>query len=191
MNLLFKGIANYAALDHLSGMRRKKFRMKKRGLVWFKNDLRLHDNEALVKAQQECSDLVCCYCIEKSDFEKLDLGFRRKDAVRFKFMHQSVLDLRKNLESLGGHLIVGEISAVDTLVQLVEKYGVTDVYAEQEYAAYELDLVNAVINALPAVKFHFFWGKTLYHKDDIPFKISNIPPSTNGFEFLYSSSLNP
>lgn len=155
--------------------------MKKRGLVWFKNDLRLHDNEALVKAQQECSDLVCCYCIEKSDFEKLDLGFRRKDAVRFKFMHQSVLDLRKNLESLGGHLIVGEISAVDTLVQLVEKYGVTDVYAEQEYAAYELDLVNAVINALPAVKFHFFWGKTLYHKDDIPFKISNIPLTSKAY----------
>jgi len=108
--------------------------MNKRGLVWFKNDLRLHDNEALLKAHEECSDLVFCYCIEKSDFELSDLGFRKKDVVRFKFMHQSVLNLRKNLESLGGHLVIGEISAIVTLPKLIEEYGITDVYAEEEYA---------------------------------------------------------
>ena len=112
--------------------------MKRRGLVWFKNDLRLHDNEALVKAHEECSDLVFCYCIEKSDFDKSNLDFRKKDAVRFKYMHQSVLDLRKNLRSLGGHLVVGEISAIVTIPELVEAYGITDIYAEEEYAAYEI-----------------------------------------------------
>jgi deoxyribodipyrimidine photo-lyase len=67
--------------------------MVKRGLVWFKNDLRLHDNETLVRANEECSELVCCYCIERSDFEWLDLGFRRMGINRFKFLEQSIMDL--------------------------------------------------------------------------------------------------
>ncbi|MFC4142725.1 DASH family cryptochrome [Pedobacter mendelii] len=155
--------------------------MKKRGLVWFKNDLRLHDNEALTRALEECSDLVFCYCIEKKDFEKLDFGFRRSDIIRFKFMEQSVLDLKKNLESLGGHLIVGVDSALVTLPGLVEAYGITDVYAEKEYASYEITLVAKVLKALPKTRFHFFWGKTLYHKDDIPFEISKIPLTSKAY----------
>ena len=35
--------------------------MIKRGLVWFKNDLRLHDNEALCKALLESDELLFCY----------------------------------------------------------------------------------------------------------------------------------
>jgi len=165
--------------------------MKKRGLVWFKNDLRLHDNEALIKAQKECSELVFCYCIEKSDYDQSELGFRKKDAVRFKFMHQSVLNLRKNLEFLGGDLVVGEISANVTLPELVEAYGITDIYAEEEYAPYEINLVHAVMDVLPAVDFHFFWGKTLYHKDDIPFEIAKIPLTSKAYRIPAGREAQP
>jgi len=165
--------------------------MKKRGLVWFKNDLRLHDNEALIRAQEECTDLVFCYCMEKKDFEQLDLGFPRVDVVRFKFLRQSVLNLRKNLKALGGHLIVGEVSALVTLPGLVEEYGITDVYAEEEYASYELNLVDQVRRALPGISFHFFWGKTLYHKDDIPFQISKIPLTSKAYRIPVGSKAEP
>jgi deoxyribodipyrimidine photo-lyase len=165
--------------------------MKKRGLVWFKNDLRLHDNEALIRAQEECADLVFCYCIEKKEFDKLNLGFRRVDVVRFKFLQQSVLNLRKNLESHGGHLIIGEVSAHVTLPELVEEYGITDVYAEEEYASYEMNLADQVMNALPEISFHFFWGKTLYHKDDIPFEISKIPLTSKAYRIPVGSKAEP
>ena len=58
----------------------------KTGLVWFKNDLRLHDNESLQKAIQECDELIFCYAIEKSNFKKLDLGFKKCDINRFEFV---------------------------------------------------------------------------------------------------------
>lgn len=165
--------------------------MEKRGLVWFKNDLRLHDNEALVRAQEACSELFFCYCLEKKDFEKLDLGFKRVDVIRFKFLEQSVCNLKKNLESLDGHLIVGLDSAIVTLPGLVEEYGITDVYAEEEYAGYELALVDQVMKALPEIKFHFFWGKTLYHKDDIPFEISKIPLSSKAYRIPAGKEAEP
>lgn len=165
--------------------------MNKRGLVWFKNDLRLHDNEALTRAQEECSDLVFCYCIEKKDFEKLDLGFRRADIIRFKFMEQSVLNLRKNLESMGAHLLVGDISALITLPELVSKYGITDIYAEKEYASYEIELADQLIKELPETGFHFFWGKTLYHIDDIPFEISKIPLTSKAYRIPAGKEAEP
>ncbi|MDQ8051948.1 MAG: DASH family cryptochrome [Pedobacter sp.] len=155
--------------------------MKKRGLVWFKNDLRVHDNEALVTAQKECAELVLCYCIEESWFERHYLGFRRADINRFRFLEQSVLQLRDNLEAIGGHLLIGEKSAVETLPELVEEHGITDIYAEGEYAPYELELVEKVCSKLPEVDFHFFWGKTLYHIDDIPFEISKIPLTSKAY----------
>lgn len=154
---------------------------KKRGLVWFKNDLRLHDNQALVTAQEECTELLFCYCIKKKDFSELELGFRRTDVIRFRFMEQSVLNLKKNLETLGGHLIVGTDSALVTLPKLVKEYDITDIYAEEEYAAYEMALAGEIQNVLPKIKFHFFWGKTLYHKDDIPFEISKIPLTSKAY----------
>lgn len=165
--------------------------MKKRGLIWFKNDLRLHDNESLVKAHEECDDLICCYCVEKSTFDKLELGFRKADLVRFKFLEQSVIDLRNNLESIGGHLVIGELSAINTLPELIKLYGITDIYAEEEYASEELNLVKKLQDLLPNIKFHFFWGKTLYHKNDIPFEIKKIPLTSKAYRIPVAKQTEP
>lgn len=163
----------------------------KTGLVWFKNDLRLHDNEALTKAVQECDELIFCYAIEESNFKKLDLGFKKCDVNRFKFLEQSVVDLQNNLEKLGGHLLVGSDSAAQHLPKLVKKYNISDIYAEDEYASEELNLIKRIQKLLPEVDFHFYWGKTLYHKDDIPFSISNIPLSSKAYRIPAGKESEP
>jgi deoxyribodipyrimidine photo-lyase len=165
--------------------------MVKRGLVWFKNDLRLHDNESLTRALEECSELLCCYCLERSDFDMQELGFRKLDINRFKFLEQSILDLQHHLELLGCHLFIGEESALVTLPKLVSKYGITDIYGEEQYASYELDLVKKVMVALPETKFHFIWGKTLYHKDDIPFEIDEIPLTSKAYRIPAAEKAEP
>lgn len=153
----------------------------KKGLVWFKNDLRLHDNETLNKAIEECDELIFCFCIEKNIFEKTNLGFRKADINRFAFLKQSVENLQKNLEKIGGHLFIGSDSTLTTLPELVEKYEITDIFAEEEYASEELHLISEVQKVLTDVNFHFYWGKTLYHKEDIPFEISNIPLTSKAY----------
>ena len=165
--------------------------MKKRGLVWFKNDLRLHDNEAFNKAIDECDELLFCFCLEKKSFEILPVGFRKADIIRFKFLQQSVLNLQKHLELLNGHLLIGDISAVDTLPEMVAKYEITDIYAEEEYASEEMTLISDVKNALPKINFHFYWGKTLYHKEDIPFEISKIPLTSKAYRIPAGKNAEP
>ncbi|KQR93327.1 DASH family cryptochrome [Chryseobacterium sp. Leaf180] len=163
----------------------------KTGLVWFKNDLRLHDNEALTKAAEECDELIFCYSLEKSLFEELALGFKKCDINRFKFLGQSIADLQNNLEKIGGHLLIGSDSAAQFLPELVKKYNISDIYAEEEYASEELDLIGKIRNSLPEINFHFYWGKTLYHKDDIPFKISNIPLSSKAYRIPAGKESEP
>lgn len=149
--------------------------MVKRGLVWFKNDLRLHDNEALCKAVLECDELVFCYSVDPAHFKELDLGFKKADINRFKFLEQSVNELQHQLEKLGAHLIISEESATSTIPQLINEFDLTDIYAEEEYASEELAVIADLKNELPAINFHFFWGKTLYHKMIFPFKLKPFP----------------
>ncbi|KQT27610.1 DASH family cryptochrome [Chryseobacterium sp. Leaf405] len=163
----------------------------KTGLLWFKNDLRLHDNEALTKAIEECDELIFCYAIEKSNFKKLDLGFKKCDINRFKFMEQSVVDLQNHLDKLDAHLLIGSDSAAQLLPELVEKYDISDIYAEEEYASEELNLIKRIQDSLPSIDFHFYWGKTLYHKDDIPFSIADIPLSSKAYRIPAGKESEP
>ena len=165
--------------------------MVKRGLIWFKNDLRLHDNETLARAHDECSELLCCYCIEKSDFDTIKLGFHKMGINRFKYLEQAIIDLQNNLELLGGHLFIGVESAAITLPEMVSNYGITDIYTEEQYASYEMELVGKVMAALPETKFHFYWGKTLYHKNDIPFEIDKIPLTSKAYRIPAAKEAEP
>ncbi len=153
----------------------------KTGLVWFKNDLRLHDNEALCQAISSCDKVICCYCLESSLFKELDLDFRKADINRFKFLEQSVLNLRQNLSNINGHLIITGTSALIDIPKLIKQYNITEIFAETEYAFEELTLIENLKKKIPDVQFNFFWGKTLYHIDDIPFTIENIPLTSKAY----------
>lgn len=45
------------------------------GIVWFRGDLRLHDHEALARAQAECSSLLPVYCFDPRDYGKSPQGY--------------------------------------------------------------------------------------------------------------------
>lgn len=163
----------------------------KRGLVWFKNDLRLHDNEALCQAIAQCDELIFCYCVEEVLYQNLELGFRKAGINRFKFLEESVLRLQENLDDLGGHLIIGSNTASEFIPKIVKDYKITSIYGETEYAYEELKLVSAVQDKLPNIDFNYYWGKTLYHKDDIPFKIDNIPLTSKAYRIPASKESSP
>lgn len=45
--------------------------MPRAGLVWMRNDLRLHDHEALAAAAAECSCVVPVYCFDPREYGKV------------------------------------------------------------------------------------------------------------------------
>ncbi|OBX25257.1 deoxyribodipyrimidine photo-lyase [Gelidibacter algens] len=161
------------------------------GLVWFKNDLRLHDNEALCQAIATCDVVVCVYAIESSLFTTRHYGFRKADVLRFKFLEQSLMDLQQNLKKINGQLIITIDSALVDVPKLVQEYSITEIFAETEYAFEELQLIDRLKEKLPDIAFNFYWGKTLYHKDDIPFTIADIPLTSKAYRIPTSKQSEP
>ena len=81
--------------------------MVNRCIVWFRLDLRLHDNEALTDALKSCDEVIPVYVFDERLFEgKTRYGFRKTDRHRARFVIESVEDLRTNLKSKGVDLIV-------------------------------------------------------------------------------------
>ena len=47
------------------------------GVVWFRNDLRVHDNEALAEANKRCSAVLPVFCFDEREYGKLEAKFDR------------------------------------------------------------------------------------------------------------------
>ncbi|WP_432411346.1 DASH family cryptochrome [Rasiella sp. SM2506] len=160
---------------------------KKNSLVWFKNDLRVHDNEILCKAIASGDRLVFLYVIDVRLFQKLALGFRKAGANRVIFLKQSVENLQQNLEKIGGHLSIEVGLPEEVVAQYVSTFACNTIYGETEYAWEELEVLKRVQDSLnTAVEMDLLWGKTLYHKDDIPFTINTIPLSSKAYRIPVS-----
>ena len=73
----------------------------KRAIVWFKTDLRLHDNETLIKAIAQSDEIIPVYCFDDTQFQITEYGFQKTGSFRAKFLLESVANLDKNLRELG------------------------------------------------------------------------------------------
>jgi deoxyribodipyrimidine photo-lyase len=46
----------------------------KTSIVWLKTDLRLHDNETLVRAIEQSDQIIPVYCFDDNDYITTDFG---------------------------------------------------------------------------------------------------------------------
>ncbi len=148
-------------------------------LVWFRNDLRIHDNEILLEAVRKADKVLPVYCFDPYYFGKNHSGNSKTGNLRARFLLESVADLRKNLRNIGSELIVKVGNPAEILPQLAEQYHVNEVYHHREVAYEETDISELVETSLWKIKLNLkhFIGHTLYHKEDLPFPIKDIPDS--------------
>ena len=71
--------------------------MIKNALVWFKTDLRIEDNETLVKAIAQSEKVIPVYCFDESHFETSVYGFKKMGSFRAQFLLETLADLDNNL----------------------------------------------------------------------------------------------
>jgi deoxyribodipyrimidine photo-lyase len=148
-------------------------------LVWFRNDLRIHDNEILLEAVRKADKVLPVYCFDPHYFQKNASGSFKTGSIRTKFLLESVADLRKNLRALQSDLVIRIGNPAEVLPQLALQYGANEVYHHREVAHEETDISEQVEAALWKIKLNLkhFIGHTLYHKEDLPFPIKDIPDS--------------
>ncbi|MCO5597039.1 hypothetical protein L7F22_051113 [Adiantum nelumboides] len=157
--------------------------MRKASIVWFRNDLRCHDNEALAAATKESLSVLPVYCFDPRDYGKSSAGFDKTGPYRAKFLLECVSNLRENLRERGSDLVVRVGKPEEILVTLAKSIGADALYAHQEVSCEEVASEKKVSAALQeeGVDVKYFWGSTLFHADDLPFKLEEMPITYSGF----------
>ncbi len=121
-------------------------KIKKTALCWFRNDLRLHDNEIIDIAIQKYESVLCIFCFDTRQFEKLnqkttlnertyqnsktnselntdlDLDFRKTDAKRVQFLIETVENFKKNLNKIGSNLILRKGSPEEIIPDFIAEF---------------------------------------------------------------------
>ncbi|KAI3526851.1 hypothetical protein L1887_06117 [Cichorium endivia] len=156
---------------------------RRASVVWFRNDLRVHDNESLSSANNESMSVLPVYCFDPRDYGKSSSGFDKTGPYRASFLIESVSNLRKNLQARGSELIVRIGKPETVLAELVKEVGAEAVYAHREVSHDEVKGEEKIETALKdeGVEVKYFWGSTLYHIDDLPFKLEEMPTNYGGF----------
>lgn len=155
----------------------------KTSLVWFKSDLRLHDNETLVRAVESGDSLVPVYCLDEATFSETSFGFRKTGAFRAQFLFESLADLDVQLRQMGSGLLLLRGKPEEELPKLANQFNAHRVYAKKEVAQEELDQQQRVEQALwkTHCSLELFSTSTLYLATDLPFSIKDIPDVFTNF----------
>lgn len=112
--------------------------------MWFRRDLRLHDNSAFHHSLCDCDAVYCTFCFDREILDKLE---DRADR-RVEFIHQSVAEMDATLRKRGVRLIVRHGAATEALPRLATELKVDRVYANHDYEPRRLARDVAVSKAL-------------------------------------------
>ena len=151
----------------------------KRGLVWFRNDLRLRHNATLQQALRECDEIVPLYVFDSRHYENTTLGFPKIGAHRAQFIHESVANLRQNIKDRSGALVVQLGHTEEVVRQLHSFYQFDAIYTTAEVTREEKQMERAVENL--GLDLQRVWNSTLYHFDDLPMPVEEVPQVYTAF----------
>jgi deoxyribodipyrimidine photo-lyase len=146
-------------------------------LIWYRNDLRVHDHEPLSRAHQTQGQIIPLYCFDNREFGVTGFGFPKTGGFRAQFIQESVADLRNNLQAKGSNLIIRYGKPETIIPELAKELNLTDVFFHTEVTAEETRVEKALEQKLLplGVKLTSFWGGTLHHWDDLPMSINDLP----------------
>ena len=151
--------------------------MHRTSLVWFRNDLRLLDNVTLHEAVQKSERVYPVYCFDPRQFAETALGEPKTGSHYARFLIESIADLRQQLRNIGSDLILRQGIPENVITQLARDVNATAVFASKEVTSQETRVAEALERHLNAqgIEMILEWQSTLFHIDDIPWPIKNVP----------------
>ena len=151
-------------------------KQKNTGLVWFRNNLRVHDNQSLSKATENHEKVIAVYFFNPKDFTKDRFGFKKTEKYRAAFLIETIKSLQLNLEKINTTLLVYFESPEKKISELCKEYSIGSIYTQKEWTKEEVDLNNLIKKSLAKdIKFIEDYDQFLYHPDSVTKDFSKIP----------------
>jgi len=154
-----------------------------RNLLWFRNDLRLHDQPALLASIEQAAVWLPVYIFDTRLFYKTLYGWPRTGPFRGRFLLQSLAELRRRLRECGSDLLIRVGIPEEIIPELCRQFGITDLYFGKEYAPYEEAQEMVLANALrdSGTSLHSRETASLCSLDALPFARKTIPDVFTAF----------
>ncbi|MDG1260918.1 MAG: DASH family cryptochrome [Flavobacteriales bacterium] len=143
-------------------------------IYWFRNDLRLEDNPALVAAIERGEPMVPVYVFDDLWWTKDAWGIQKTGAYRTAFLLESVADLQQQLQAIGVELIILKGASKEVLTELAISYECDMVFAQKEHTPEEIQLEHKVAS-IHGVTCQWVEGHTLVHPEQLPFALADLP----------------
>jgi len=140
-------------------------------LVWFRNDLRIDDNQSLYDATTKHDKVIGLVLIPDFWLKETAFGFKKMEVFRARFLIETIEDLRQELKTLNIPLIV-KVDDGTSLKQLCDQYQITDLYMQEEWTKEEVDQAK---NIPDTVSVHKSYSQFLFHPDEVPLAIETLP----------------
>lgn len=151
-----------------------------KALYWFRNDLRVHDNEALFKASK-AEELTCVYVIDKDWFKEGEFGFSRMGEHKYQFLKEGLEELQRKIKSLGSQLTIKVGNPVKEVVKLCQHVNANHLFYHKQMGFYESEEEKILKETLTDITHKKYFGQTLFHVNDIPYEWNKIPKVFTGF----------
>ncbi|WP_299065118.1 DASH family cryptochrome [uncultured Polaribacter sp.] len=146
------------------------------GLIWFRNNLRVNDNNALRKATENHQKVVAVFYFNPKHFVKDSFGFKKTEKFRARFLIETVENLQKNLQKLNITLLTFYDSPENHLNKVCKKFNIDAIYTQKEWTKEEAESNKLTQQSFSnKIKFIEDYDQFLYNPETVSNDFSNIP----------------
>lgn len=163
-------------------------------IYWFRSDLRLHDNPALLRACQENDSLLPVVIKDWHGASSTQWGYTRKGTHRLAFEAQALAGLAQSLQATNSGLhqvAVNDVhdpvtTGVDALIDVAKCLNIQTVYSEALFAPHE----QREDQRMRGAGIHLIQTEqsSLLHTSDLPFAVDKTPLMFTEFRKIVESA---
>ena len=150
--------------------------IKKKALIWLRNDLRIDDHFAFSHAAQNCDQLVAYYTFDPDHYKKNRWGFIKTGSFRTQFLVETIQQLKKDLAKKNISLIIESQVPEIGIPKWLEILGITDLYFQNEWTSEEFKSSESLQKKISNhIRIHNYYDQFLFHPEDIPVEVESLP----------------
>jgi deoxyribodipyrimidine photo-lyase len=134
-------------------------------LVWFRRDLRLHDNASLYHALKGPNPVLCLFIFDRDILDVLE----DKDDARLTFIYNTINKLSEELAEQGSSLLIKYNKPEQAWNEILQEYNVAAVYTNRDYEPYAKKRdgdIGEMLNAR-GINFKTFKDQMIFERDEV------------------------
>jgi deoxyribodipyrimidine photo-lyase len=134
-------------------------------IMWFRRDLRLHDNAAFYHALKSGLPVVPVFIFDTEILNDLE----EKRDRRVEFIHDAITEMQNALIKLGSTMHVFYDKPIAAFKQLVEVYKIQSVFTNHDYEQYAMDRDDEIEQFLKTKNssFHHYKDQVIFDKNEV------------------------